>query len=264
MDDAAQLGGLGRPLHRAGPSRDRSRVAQVGRRARAAAPRPRPSQGARDRRDRRSLRQDHPRARPAADHHRALLRRPVHAAPAEPRSRRRRRGHRHRRSEGRPHAPLLDPQVRLAGIAQPGQPQQGDAAHGRAVPVPVHERAEQGGIGRHLCAPVHPRLGAPVLPGRTGQLQPERGDQGRLQEPGPPAAAPPRGRGGPHLPAVAEQSESEAPATREVGHGVQGVPRALALHRRAGGLGGGRRPRPLVGVRARPGVGGRAWRREQR
>ena len=55
-------------------------------------------------------------------------------------------------------------------------------AHGEAVPLVLHELAQPRGLGRGLRALLHPRVRAPVLPGRLRELQPERSDEGRLPE----------------------------------------------------------------------------------
>ena len=132
---------------------------------------------------------DHPRARPAADHHRPLVRRAVRAAAARPRARLGGRRARHGRAEGRAQAAALDATRRLACAEEPVRQEQRRAADARAVPLVLHERAQRGGLEGRLRALLHPRLGAAVLPGRVRELQPERHDEGGLQEPGTPAAA---------------------------------------------------------------------------
>ena len=167
VDDAAQLGALGRALPRAGPRGDRARLAGARATTRRGAPRPVAAARALDSGRDRPLRADHPRARPAADHHRALLRRPVHAAAPD-------RGLGSAAAaldtaapKGVLKLPLSTLRAAWPALKNPFVQERPRAAHARAVPLVLHQRAQRAGLEGRLRALLHPGLGASVLPGRA-------------------------------------------------------------------------------------------------
>ena len=74
-------------------------------------------------------------------------------------------------------------------LGNPANLEEGNAADHGAVPLVLHERAQQGRVGHGLRPLLHPGERAAVLPGGLRQLQPERQDEGRLQEPRTSAAS---------------------------------------------------------------------------
>ena len=115
---------------------------------------------------------------------------PDRAAAARPRPRLGRR----RARDGRARRACSGCRSRRCGLAfpaleEPVRQEQRHAADARAVPLVLHQRAQRRGLEGGLRALLHPRLGADVLPGRLRERQPERHDEGGLQEPGSPAAA---------------------------------------------------------------------------
>src|SRR5712691_2991488 len=126
-------------------------------------------------------------------------------------------------------AAVHDPEDCLACVAQSREPQKRDSTDPETVPLVLHERAHQGGVGCRLRALLHPGRGAALLPGRPWQLQSERCDQGRLPQSGT-ATATPRHRGGrSDLPTGREQVEFQAAEKGSIRDGAQGIPGTLPL-----------------------------------
>ena len=163
--------------------------------------------------------EDHRWARPPPNHHRPFLRRPVHAAAARSRPRRRGRRIGNGCAQGRPAATAVHASGRLAGLGQAHESEEGSSLDAQAIPLVLHERAHPGRVGRCLRALLHPGLGAAVLPGRFCEFQPEGRHEGRLHEPGAAAAAPRHRYRRPHLPAVGEKAnfkkQRHAPSATE-------------------------------------------------
>ena len=168
VDDSAQLGALGEPLHRSWPSCHRARVARARQGtggACAAIPRRSGASSITDIVDHydkiiRGL--DRP---PIIIGHsfgglltQLLLDRGLGAAGVALVD---------GRSQGRAQAAVLDAQGRLAGATQSGQPQQGDAADSGTVPLVLHERAQQGAVGFRSTTATTSRGAAALLPGRA-------------------------------------------------------------------------------------------------
>ena len=79
-------------------------------------------------------------------------------------------------------------------LGNPANLGEGNAADEGAVPLVLHERAQQGRVRQGLRPLLHPGERAAVLPGGPRQLQPERQDEGRLQEPRTSSASADHGR----------------------------------------------------------------------
>ena len=156
VDDAAQLGKMDRALFRARIRRDRTGMARGRPLTRRAAQGSLGTEGSRACEDRRPLRRDRSRARPTADHHRALLRRAGHAVAVEPRPRRCRRGDCDRSAEGCHRPAAVDAPHGMARIEESVQPERPRAPEREAVPVAVHEHARPRRVGCDLRRAVHP------------------------------------------------------------------------------------------------------------
>ena len=263
VDDTAQLGTLGEPLHRPRSSRACACVAGARQGAGGVAPRPGAASGNGHHRDRRSLRQDHSRPRPGADHHRPFVRRPPHPAPARPWAGRRRCGARYRRTQGCAQAAVLDAQVRMAGARESCERRKGNAADQGAIPLVLHERAQQGRVRQGLRPLLHPGERTAVLPGGPRQLQPERQDEGRLQEPRTSAASAHHRSHRSDLSPSDQPVDLQAAAEGALCHRPQGVPGPLSLAG-PGRLGGSRGLRAQLDDRARTRRRCRACRGAQR
>ena len=143
LDDAAQLGGVGPLLRGEGLQRDHPDVPRLRGGGRGVARGPDADRDRHRSVDRRAhCRGDHG-ARPAADHHRPLVRRDAHAAPARPRLRGRGRRDRLRADGGRARRSALADQVAVPRAQGSAQPPQGGRLHARRVPLRVHEHVER-------------------------------------------------------------------------------------------------------------------------
>ena len=181
VDDGAELGALGRPLRARRLSSHRPQLARNGGRHRRASPRPFGDRPHRSRRDRRSLRRDHSRARRAADHHGPLVRWGIHRGPARPWARC--SGRRHRLP--RPVKGILSLPFSAApiGVPRPEEPRQlwpSGRPDARRVPLRLREHTVRRGFEGCIRAVRRTGSGACPLPGRSCELQPTRRDEGRL------------------------------------------------------------------------------------
>ncbi|CAA9575914.1 MAG: hypothetical protein; putative Arylesterase-related, partial [uncultured Thermomicrobiales bacterium] len=265
VGDPAQLGALGRPLPDLRPPRPRPGLPRPGGRGRGAARRPVADRGADGPCRRRALRAPHRSARPAADHHGPLLRRPDHPDPARPRLRRRGRGDRLGARRGRQGRPGLADPGQLPRAAQPGQSPPGRRVHPGAVPLRLHQHPLRRGVADGLRALPHSRAGQLRLGRRACQLHARPpGHLRRLPQRRPRAAAVHRGRRRQPHAAGGQRGQRQALPPVPGGHRVQGVPWPLALHAGSGRLGGGRRLRAGLGDRARRAPPASRGRRPQR
>src|SRR2546421_12756661 len=98
-----------------------------------------------DQEGRRPLRAGHSRSRPAADHHRPLVRWSLHPGAPRPRPRGGGGRNRHRTSEGRDPVAAVDAARGAAGAQESVQPQRPVPADREAVQMALHEHAEPGG-----------------------------------------------------------------------------------------------------------------------
>jgi pimeloyl-ACP methyl ester carboxylesterase len=112
------------------------------------------------------------------------------------------------------------------------------------------ECGQQGRVRPGLRPLLHPGERTAVLPGGPRQLQPERQDEGQLQEPRTSAASAHHGRHRSDLSAVGEPCNLQATAEGALCHRPQGVPGPLSLAG-PGRLGGSRGLRAQLGDRAR-------------
>ena len=205
-------------------------------------------------RDRRAPRRHHQGSRAATDPDGSLLWWRPRSDPARPRVRRSRR-----RDRLRPDGRRLDPaavadQGHLPDPEQPGQSPSRRRLYAGAVPLRLHEHALRGRVSEGLRALLHPgprELGVGRRPCQLHAGSP--GDLGRLRQQRPCPAAVHRRRRGPHHAGCGQLVECREVREVECHHRLRGVPRAIALHRWPGRLGGGRRLRPPVGDRECPG-----------
>ncbi len=172
LADGAELGALGRALHLPRLPRRRAELAGHGRRRRSAAPRSFEDFAPRRGGGRGALRGHPPRARCAADHHRALVRRAGHADP--PRSRPRRRGRGPRLGPGQRH---LEPAVVLAQIGLPGAQEPGQqpprrGPHAGGVSLRVHQHPLRRSVGGGVPALRGAGPQARALPGPLASFNP--------------------------------------------------------------------------------------------
>ena len=183
LGDAPQLGGLEGPLRGEGLQGHRPRLSRLRGRGRGAQRRPgadRAGDGAADHREARGHRR---RARRAADPHGPLGGRRVHAGPARPRLRRRRRGDQLGAHRGRQARAAVAGQGDVPGAQEPRQPPPRRRLHARAVALRVHQRVQRGGVAPALRALPRPRLRLDLLGQRAGEHPPRQGRQLRqLQE----------------------------------------------------------------------------------
>jgi pimeloyl-ACP methyl ester carboxylesterase len=89
--------------------------------------------------------------------------------------------------------PLSTLRAAWPALRNPANFEKGNSSDAQAIPLVLHERAQPGRVGCRLSAVLHSGVGAPLLPSRFRQLQPEGSDEGRLPEPVA-AAAPARHR----------------------------------------------------------------------
>ena len=137
------------------------------------------------RQDRRPLRPVHPGTRRATDHHGPLLRRPLHAAPRGPRSRRGRCRCLGGPASRRPEAAADDDRVGITDPAQPAEPAQGRGVHARGLPLHDDEHAVARGVHAVLRALRHPgrrthplrRCRCPVEPTTAAKVDFSRTDR---------------------------------------------------------------------------------------
>ena len=174
---------------------------------------------------------------PAADHHRALVRRAHRAAAARPRPRRRRCRNRDCAAEGDRPPAAVDAAGGLPGPEEPVRPQRALPALQEAVSLALHEHAQPGGVGSRLRRALHPG-DEPCLLRRARFRGRGRFRQGEARA--PPADRRERGS---HQPGLTESEHPEAAEQGALGDRAEGVRRADALHGRDGRLGGGCRPR---------------------
>ena len=188
-----------------------------------------------------------------ADHHRALRRRGVHAAPARPRPRSRRGRAQLRADRGRGGRPALAGPGRVPGAEEPGEPPSRGRPDARAVALRVHEHAsvDEESPARSTSATTCPRAAVDLRGQRAGQHPPRPRRHPRRLPQRRPRAAPVRvrQRGPPHA-AEGPAVEREALQGRH-DHRGQGVRRPAPPAGRDR-VGGGRRLRPRRGRPATP------------
>ena len=151
---------------------------------------------------------NHPRARRAADHHGPLVRRHVHAAPARPRSGRRRRRHRLGDRQGRARPAAVDAQGDPPVLRNPSTGTRRSPLDDEAVPLRVHEHAlPRRSPTSDLRALRRSRPEHGPARGRVRQLPPQPADRRSTSAQRPRAAAVHRVRGGPRRPAEGEPAQ---------------------------------------------------------
>ena len=149
---------------------------------------------------RRALRADHPRPGRAAHRDRPLLRRPDRPATAGPGPRGRGGGDRPGADQGRDLPAPVGAAGRLDRAAQPGEPEQGDSADPRAVPLWLRERAARARVRRAVPAVDGPVAGQAAVRGRhRGSVLAVAG-QGQHRQQDPRSAAGHRRGPRPHRP----------------------------------------------------------------
>ena len=186
LGDAPQLGGLDRPLRGQGlhgRSRPPTRASRS--RSRRSTPTRRRSRQVTVPADHRAPRGGHRRPRRAADPHGPLGRRRVHADPARPRLRRRRRGHQLGADRGR-QGRSRSSQIRadVPGAEEPGQPpprRRASRSSSGTTPSPTRSARRS---RRRLYERYHIPASGPHLLGQRAGQHPARppGHLGRLQQ----------------------------------------------------------------------------------
>ena len=198
-------------------------------------------QGPRPRRDRRPLRGEDPRARPAACPHRPLVRRTDPRAAARPGSRPGGRRHEPRAAQGHPRPALLIAEGRRSCARAPVQAPRHRPPDARGVHLRLREHVHAGSCSRRLRDLCRPGDRPDLLRGGARELPPRPPERGALQERRARTAPHRRGGEGPHGAGIALPQ-----AVRE----VRALARPDGLHRVRGQaapahggrrLGGGRR-----------------------